>query len=135
MLRYGSLFSGIGGMDLGFDRAGMECAWQVEIDHYARRVLEKHWPNVRRHDDVRTWPQYDTERVDCIIGGPPCQPTSAAGLQRGADDERWMWPDTLRIIRDMGPRYVVLENPPAILAIDRGRAFGGILGALAECGA
>lgn len=56
MLTYGSLFSGIGGMDLGFDRAGMVCKWQVEIDDYARRVLAKHWPNVRRHDDVRTFP-------------------------------------------------------------------------------
>lgn len=134
MLTFGSLFSGVGGMDLGFHQAGMECRWQVEIEPYARRVLTKHWPTVRRHDDVRTWPQPDSERVDVICGGPPCQPSSHSGLRLGESDHRWMWPDTLRIIREMVPRFVVLENPPALLTLDGGRAFGRILGALADCG-
>lgn len=121
-LTFGSLFAGIGGFDLGFERAGMECRWQVEIDDYARRVLAKHWPNVRRHDDVRTWPQPDTERVDVICGGPPCQPASIAGLRKGDLDERWMWGETIRIIRDMEPAIAVLENPTGILRL--GREFG-----------
>lgn len=72
-MTFGSLFAGIGGFDLGLEMAGMECKWQVEIDPYARRVLEKHWPNVRRHDDVRTFPvgSVDEWRVDLICGGFP----------------------------------------------------------------
>jgi len=136
VLTFGSLFAGIGGFDLGFERAGMECRWQVEIDPYCQKVLTKHRPGIGQWDDARTFPPNPAEdwSVDVICGGPPCQPASNAGLRLGADDERWMWPDTIRIIRKMGPRFVVLENPPALLSLDDGRAFGGILGALAECG-
>jgi DNA (cytosine-5)-methyltransferase 1 len=133
-LTFGSLFAGIGGFDLGFERAGMRCEWQVEIDPYCQRVLAKHWPNVRRWDDVRTFPPAGDWGVDVICGGPPCQPASNAGMRLGLSDERWFWPDTIRIIRTLRPRFAVLENPPAILALDGGRAFDGILGALADCG-
>lgn len=71
---FGSLFSGIGGLDLGLERAGFECDWQVENDPYARRVLEKHWPHVRRHSDVRTLRR--PPHVDLIAGGFPCQDLS-----------------------------------------------------------
>ena len=87
-LTFGSLFAGIGGLDLGFERAGMECKWQVEINEYAQRILANHWPDVRRHDDVRTWPQEDTEYVDIIAGGFPCQDISNAGQRAGIDGER-----------------------------------------------
>lgn len=82
-ITFGSLFAGIGGLDLGFERAGMVCKWQVEINPYGRSVLEKHWPEVRRHDDVRTWPAPDTERVDVIAGGFPCQDISNSGHRVG----------------------------------------------------
>src|SRR6188472_3345663 len=84
-LTFGSLFAGIGGFDLGFERAGMQCKWQVEIDPYAQAVLNKHWPTVRRWDDVRTWPQPDTERVDVICGGFPCVNISQLGDRAGID--------------------------------------------------
>lgn len=128
-LTFGSLFAGIGGIDLGFERAGLVCKWQVEIDGYAQRVLAKHWPNVRRWDDVRTWPQPDTERVDVIAGGPPCQPISIAGKKTGSQDERWLWGEYLRIIRDIRPTIAVMENPPALLNYPE---FGAILGELAK---
>jgi len=128
------LFAGIGGFDLGFERAGMECRWQVEIDPYCQRVLAKHWPSVRRWDDVKSFPPSGEWGVDCIIGGPPCQPTSAAGKQLGSADDRWLWPDTLRIIRTLPPQFAILENPTAILSLDRGRAFAGIIAHLAESG-
>ncbi len=118
-LTFGSLFAGIGGFDLGFERAGMECRWQVEIDPYCQRVLAKHWPNVRRHDDVRTWPQPDTEPVDVICGGFPCQDISDSGSKVGLRGKRsGLWREMSRIIRDLRPPFVVVENVAALL--DRG---------------
>lgn len=79
-MTFGSLFAGIGGFDLGFERAGLQCKWQVEINEFCRKVLAKHWPDVRRHDDVRTFPPAGDEwRVDVICGGFPCQ--DAAGRE------------------------------------------------------
>ena len=117
MLTYGSLFSGIGGLDLGFDRAGMQCKWQVEIDDYARRVLAKHWPHVRRHDDVRTFPPTDPDewRVDVIAGGFPCKQTSTGaaihGKRIGLDGhESGLWFQMLHVVRLLKPQWVVVEN-------------------------
>jgi DNA (cytosine-5)-methyltransferase 1 len=129
-LTFGSLFAGIGGFDLGLERAGMRCAWQVEIDPYARRVLEKHWPNVRRWDDVRTFPPSGEWNVDVIAGGFPCQPISHAGKQRGSNDARWLWPEFARVIGILRPHYVILENVPALL----NRGFDAVLGDLAALG-
>jgi DNA (cytosine-5)-methyltransferase 1 len=113
-LTFGSLFAGIGGFDLGFERAGMVCKWQVEIDDYAQRVLAKHWPDVRRHDDVRTFPPSaaDDWRVDVICGGFPCQDISTANSNRtGLDGERsGLWREYQRIVCILRPRYVVVEN-------------------------
>ena len=130
-LTFGSLFAGIGGIDLGFERAGLKCKWQVEIDPYARKVLAKHWPEVRRHDDVRTWPQPDTEYVDIIAGGFPCQDISYAGKGAGLDGERsGLFFEAMRIVREMEPRYVVLENVSALLT----RGLEQVLGSLASIG-
>jgi DNA (cytosine-5)-methyltransferase 1 len=130
-ITFGSLFAGIGGIDLGFERAGMACKWQVEIDPYAQRVLAKHWPDVRRHDDVRTWPQPDTERVDVIAGGFPCQDISYAGKGAGLAGERsGLFYEVARIVREMGPRVVALENVAALLT----RGMGDVLGTLASLG-
>src|SRR5687768_2464335 len=85
-LRVGSLFAGIGGFDLGFERAGFEIAWQVEIDPYATRVLEKHWPDVRRYGDIRAINWGTVEPVDVICGGFPCQPHSTAGRRLASAD-------------------------------------------------
>lgn len=114
-LTFGSLFAGIGGFDLGFERAGMVCKWQVEIDDYANRVLAKHWPDVRRWPDVRTWPQPDTEWGDVICGGFPCQPVSLAGKRQGQADPRWLWPNFRSVLRDLRPRFGVVENVPGLL--------------------
>jgi DNA (cytosine-5)-methyltransferase 1 len=130
-LTFGSLFAGIGGIDLGFERAGLQCKWQVEIDAYAQKVLAKHWPNVRRHDDVRTWPQPDTEYVDIIAGGFPCQDISYAGKGAGLAGERsGLFYEVCRIVGDMGPRIVVLENVAALLT----RGLDSVLGTLASLG-
>lgn len=134
--RYLSLFSGIGGLDLGLDRAGMTCAGQVELDPYCRTVLARHWPEVDRHDDVRTAPAWWLDRgdapVDLVAGGFPCQPFSLGGHMRGIADERWGWPWMLDVIRAARPRYVLVENVPGLLA--DGDAFGAVLADLAALG-
>lgn len=109
-LTFGSLFSGIGGLDLGLERAGLECKWQVEIDDYATRVLERHWPNVQRFRDVRECGVHNLAPVDLICGGFPCQPHSAAGKQRGAADDRNLWPEMRRIVHELKPTWVLGEN-------------------------
>jgi DNA (cytosine-5)-methyltransferase 1 len=130
-LTFGSLFAGIGGIDLGFERAGLVCKWQVEIDLYAQKVLAKHWPNVRKHDDIRTWPQPDTERVDIIAGGFPCQDISFAGKGAGLQGERsGLFYEAMRVVCEMEPRIVVLENVAALLV----RGLDQVLGTLASLG-
>lgn len=132
-LTFGSLFAGIGGFDLGFERAGMVCKWQVEIDDYATRVLEKHWPDVRRHRDVRTFPEgpADDWRVDVICGGFPCQDISHAGKGAGIQGERsGLWSEIVRIVRVLGPRFVVVENVAAITS----RGLDSVCRDLAEVG-
>jgi DNA (cytosine-5)-methyltransferase 1 len=135
-VNYLSLFSGIGGLDLGLDRAGMTCVGQVELDPWCRTVLDRHWPEVPKHDDVRTAPAWWMGRgnppVDLVAGGFPCQPFSVAGRQRGTADERWGWPwfcDVLRVVR---PRYVLVENVAALLR--DADAFGCVLGDLHRLG-
>jgi DNA (cytosine-5)-methyltransferase 1 len=125
----GSLFSGIGGLDLGLERAGMTVKWQCEVDPYCRRVLAKHWPSVPCYPDVRCLPD-DIEPVDLICGGYPCQPFSVAGKRAGAGDPRHLWPyfaDTLRLLR---PEWALLENVPGHL----GLGFDAVLADLAALG-
>ena len=131
-----SLFTGIGGLDLGLERAGLTTVGQVEIDPYCRAVLARHFPEVPRHDDVRTtiawWQSQPRPRVHVVAGGFPCQPFSLAGRQLGTADPRWMWPAMAAVIRALRPRYVLLENVPALLG--HADAFGSVLGDLAEGG-
>ena len=130
-LTFGSLFAGIGGFDLGLERAGMQCKWQVEIDEYANKVLSKRWPDVRRWNDVRTWPQPDTEYVDIICGGFPCQDISNAGKKAGIDGERsGLWSEIVRTACEIRPRYILVENVSALLV----RGIDTVLGDLAACG-
>ena len=127
-MKFGSLFSGIGGLDLGLERAGMECAWQVEIDDYCTRVLEKHWPDVPKYRNIK---EIETlPHVDLICGGFPCQPTSIAGKKLWREDERWLWPEFFRIVRDIRPQFVLVENPPGIIS----RGIEDVTGDLASFG-
>lgn len=133
-LTLGSLFSGIGGLDLGLERAGMRVVWQVEIDPFASRVLAKHWPDVRRYRDVRECGAHNLERVDLVCGGFPCQPHSLAGKRGGSADERDLWGEFARIIRELRPGWVLAENVPGLLSSEAGRFFGRVLRDLAACG-
>lgn len=131
----GSLFSGIGGLDLGLERAGMETVWQVEIGEFERRVLEKHWPGLLRFCDVRECGAHNLPTVDLIAGGFPCQDVSVAGKRDGIKGKRsTLWDEFARIIREMEPRWVLVENVPGILSVDSGRFFGQVLWDLASSG-
>ena len=132
-LTFISLFSGIGGIDLGFERAGMKCALQVEIDDKCSDILKRHWPDVPNLGDVNNVGR-DAGPVDLICGGFPCQPVSAAGKRKGKADARWLWPEFNRIVRKVRPRYVLVENVPGLLSTDSGRLMGEVLGDLALCG-
>ena len=133
-LRYGSLFSGIGGIDLGMDMAGFECAWQVEIDDYCRQILDKHWPGVPKYKDIYEVKGAEIDPVDILCGGFPCQPVSVAGKRGGVNDERWLWDEFYRLICELRPRWVVAENVTGLFSANSGRAFAGVLRDLAEGG-
>ena len=127
-LTVGSLFSGIGGLDLGLERAGMRVIWQSEIEPYACRVLKKHWPEVVNHGNIKEIDWTKIERPDVICGGYPCQPFSTAGKRRGEEDSRHLWPWVKQAISELRPRYAILENV-------RGHLSMGGLSVIAELAA
>ncbi|RMG89957.1 MAG: DNA (cytosine-5-)-methyltransferase, partial [Chloroflexi bacterium] len=110
-MRHGSLFTGIGGFDLAAKWLGWENVFQCEIDTYCQKILKQHFPEAELHDDIKT---FDAKKyrdaVDIISGGFPCQPYSIAGKQRGAEDDRNLWPEMFRIIKEVRPAWVVAEN-------------------------
>jgi len=132
-MRFGSVFAGIGGFDLALERAGMTCAWQIENDENCLSVLRRHWPDVPKHGDVRTLTGHELPPVDLICAGFPCQDLSVAGKRRGIRGERsGVFFDLMRIVRMVGPRWLLLENVPGLLT--RFDWMGAVLGELAESG-
>src|SRR5262252_4555134 len=136
MATVGSLFSGVGGLDEGFVRAGFNLRWQCEVDGMCRDVRRRHFPEERLYDDIRTVNWEQAERVDVITGGFPCQDLSVAGRRAGLDGERsglfWQF---VRVIECLRPELALIENVPGLLSSHRGRDMAILLGALQECGA
>lgn len=124
MLRHGSLFSGIGGFDLAAEWMGWENVFHCEREPFAQKVLQHHFPNSKLYKDVRTFDATSYfGRIDILSGGFPCQPFSNAGLRKGTEDERHLWPQMLRIIREVSPSYVVGENVRGLLNWSGGLVF------------
>lgn len=130
-MKYGSLFTGIAGLDRGLDKAGMECRWQCEIDLYALSILKREYPKVKRYGRIEEVNWAEAERTDVVCGGFPCQGISSSGKKEGLADHRsGLWFQFLTCIRHVRPEYVVVENVSAILV----RGIGTVLGSLAEIG-
>lgn len=129
-MKVGELFAGIGGFGLGLERSGMKVAWQVEKDDFCNKVLAKHWPDVKRYGDIYECGKHNLESVDLICGGFPCTPFSQAGKRRGKEDDRYLWPEMVRIISELKPRWVIGENVVGILNM----GFEDMLSALGNIG-
>ena len=152
MPTFGSLFSGIGGMDLGLEWAGWECRFQVEIDDWRRQVLTRHWPEVPKWKDVREFRSNEVGArsglleqgrpdssgefgVDLICAGVPCQDVSVAGRRAGLAGERTgLFFEFARILRELQPRWFLFENVPGLLSSNQGLDFAVILDTLDKCG-
>jgi DNA (cytosine-5)-methyltransferase 1 len=131
MATHGSLFSGIGGIDLGFEWAGIDTLWQVEIDPYCRNLLEMRFPNAARYEDVNKVGSHNLQPVDIISGGFPCQDISYAGKGAGIDGSRsGLWSQLHRVIGELRPRFALIENVPALLK----RGLDRVLSDLADIG-
>ena len=134
-MTFGSLFAGIGGLDLGLERAGMICKFQVENDPYAIKVLETHWPGVPRFGDIRNVKGCDLPAVDLLCGGFPCQDLSQAGKRAGIEGARsGLWFEFARLIGELRPRYVLIENVPGLLVYGAMRRVIGELSRLGYVG-
>ena len=134
-LTAGSLFTGIGGFDLGMNHAGVQVAWMCETDKACQSVLRRHWQEVPIHGDIRDLRASDVIHPDILMGGFPCQDVSVAGRRAGLDGERsGLWFEFRRIVGDLRPRWVVVENVPGLLSSNGGRDFAVILRGLVECG-
>ena len=123
-MTHGSLFSGIGGFDLAAAWAGWENVFACEIDPFCQKVLKYHFPKSTLYENIRTtdfsiW----RGRIDVLSGGFPCQPFSTAGKRKGTEDDRYLWPEMLRAIREISPRWVVGENVLGIVNWNGGMVF------------
>lgn len=149
-LRVGSTFTGVGGADLGLERAGFDIAWMCETDQWKRTVLRAHWPHIPIYDDVRTVASADNfsgqlfddgsrgadaEPVDLLCGGFPCQDLSVAGKRRGFDGDRSVLAfEFLRIADTLKPRWLLMENVPGLLSSNGGRDLARLLDELGSAG-
>jgi len=142
-LQYGSLFSGVGGFDMGFDQAGYDCVFQVEWDKNCQQILTKHWPEVPKWLDVQEVNGKELPPCDVLTFGSPCKDLSVAGKRAGLDGDRSsMFYEATRIIKEMRdatesvyPRIVVWENVPGAITSNNGADFGQVLDTLADIGA
>jgi len=134
-VKHGSLFSGIGGFDLAAEWMGWENLFNCEWEEFPRKVLKHHFPNAKQYGDIK---QFNAStyagRIDILTGGFPCQPYSTAGKRKGKEDERHLWPEMLRVIRECAPRYIVGENVRGLVSWNGGMVFEEVCADLETCG-
>jgi len=134
-MKHGSLFSGIGGFDLAATWMGWENVFHCERDVFCRRILKYYWPESKSYEDIRQFNAVEYRgQIDVLSGGFPCQPFSVAGKRKGMADDRYLWPQMLRIIGEIQPRWVVGENVFGLLNWNRGLVFRTVLVELEAAG-
>jgi DNA (cytosine-5)-methyltransferase 1 len=127
MINHASLFSGIGGFDLAADWIGWNNVFNCELDEFGRNVLKYYWPNATSYEDItQTDFSFWRGQIDILTGGFPCQPFSVAGKRKGKEDERHLWPEMLRAIREISPSYIVAENVHGIVNWNGGLVFNEV---------
>jgi DNA (cytosine-5)-methyltransferase 1 len=123
------LFSGIGGFSLGLEAAGMETVAFCEQNKFCQKILAQHWPTLPIHSDITELNGYEYRgSVELVCGGFPCQPFSVAGKQLGAEDDRALWPEMLRVIREVAPRWVIGENVSGIIPMELDKVLSDLEG-------
>lgn len=133
-LTVGSLFSGIGGLDLGLSWAGMRHKWFVEQNPDRQTVLADHWPDATIYGDIDAIDLSSLAPVDLIVGGFPCQGFSLAGIRKGTADDRFLWPKMFEVVQAVRPRWVLAENVPGITSTESGVAVSRVFFDLESCG-
>ena len=134
-MKHGSLFSGIGGFDLAAEWMGWENLFNCEWEEFPRKVLKHHFPNAKQYGDIKEFTAATyAGRIDILTGGFPCQPYSTAGKRKGKEDERHLWPEMLRIVRECSPRWIVGENVRGLVNWNGGLVFEEVCADLEACG-
>ena len=134
-MKHGSLFSGIGGFDLASEWMGWENIFHCEINTFCRKVLHHYWPNSITYDDIKKT-DFTIHRgnIDVLTGGFPCQPYSHAGKRKGSEDDRHLWPEFYRAIREISPTWVIGENVLGLVNWNEGMVFDEVLACLEDEG-
>ena len=134
-MKHGSLFSGIGGFDLAAEWMGWENLFNCEWEEFPRKVLKHHFPNAKQYGDIKEFNATTyAGRIDILTGGFPCQPYSTAGKRKGKEDERHLWPEMLRVVRECSPRWIVGENVRGLVNWNGGLVFEEVCADLETCG-
>lgn len=135
-MTHGSLCTGIGGFDIASRWAGIENIFTCEIDDYCNKLLIQNFPEIiNRHHDIKEtdFAKY-RGTIDILTGGIPCQPASLAGKRKGKKDDRWLWPEAIRVLNEINPTYAIFENPASILSLDNGETLEGIYREMEDSG-
>lgn len=134
-MKHLGLFEGIGGFSLAARWAGWETVAWVEWNEYCQNQLRKNFPEAKGYGDItKTDFRNYAGKIDILTGGPPCQPASLAGKRKGEEDDRWLWPEAIRVFGEVRPRYAVFENPDDLLTLDNGEPFERICSSLEDYG-
>ena len=128
LISHGSLFSGIGGFDIASNWCGIKNIFQVENDTFCKRILEKNFPKTKKYNDIKEFNGIKYEgKIDILSGGFPCQPFSHAGRKKGEKDSRYLWDEMFRVIKEVKPEWVIIENVYGLLTLQGGVVLEKVL--------
>lgn len=127
-MKLASIFTGFGGFDIAAEWMNWEVQFQCENNDFCQKILSYYWPYSVLYGDIKATDfRFWRGEIDILVGGPPCQPASTAGKRKGTNDDRWLWPEAIRALREIKPKYAIFENPIGILSLENGKPFEWIL--------